>query len=94
MNVYITDVVVVYITVAKQEFPKSTLFGLGASNRGEQRPVGRGIQRGRRSLGGRFPKEGRVFLLAHDFARQSLVCYTFCNRRRLKGIEASLAQSV
>ena len=28
------------------------------------------------------------------FCLQSLVCYTFCNRRRLKGNEASFAQSI
>lgn len=33
-------------------------FGPGASNRGGEHPVGWGIQRGQRSLGGRHPMEG------------------------------------
>ena len=39
----------------------------------EQQPVGMGFQR------------GTAFHLAHDFALQSLVCYTFCDRWRGKG---------
>ena len=48
-------------------------FGSGSSNRREKRPVGMGFHR------------GTAFHLAHDFALQSLVCYTFCDRWRGKG---------
>ncbi len=48
-------------------------FGSGSSNRCEQQPVGMGFHR------------GTAFHLAHDFALQSLVCYTFCDHWRGKG---------
>ena len=51
-------------------------FCSGSSNRCEQQPVGMGFQR------------GTAFRLAHDFALQSLVCYTFCDRCRGKGAAA------
>ena len=56
-------------------------FGSGSSNRGEECPVGWGIQRGQRSLGGRHPMEGSALkwqeesnetggFVAHDLARK------------------------
>lgn len=36
--------------------------------------------RGMQSLGSGFPIGARGALLAHDFAQQSLVCYTFGDR--------------
>ena len=38
------------------------------------------VSRGMQSLGSGFPIGARVSLLAHDFALQSLVCYTFIER--------------
>ena len=36
-------------------------------------------------FGAGFPIGASSILLAHDFALQSLVCYTFCDRCRGKG---------
>ena len=45
-----------------------------------------GFQRDCRFLGFWVSKRGESALLAHDFAVQSLVCYTFCDRGWLKGV--------
>ena len=46
---------------------------------------GLGFQRDGRSLGFWVSNRGESTLLAHDFAVQSLVCYTFCDRWCRKG---------
>ena len=45
-----------------------------------------GFQRDCRFLGFWVSKRGESAMLAHDFAMQSLVCYTFCDRGWLKGV--------
>ena len=45
-----------------------------------------GSRRDSRFLGFWVSKRGESALLAHDFAWQSLVCYTFCDRGWLKGV--------
>ena len=55
-------------------------FGSGSSNRGEERPVGWGFQRGQRSLGGRHPMEGSALKWQEEsnetggFVAHDLVC--------------------
>lgn len=62
--------------VSKGVYP----FGSGSSNRGEERPVGWGFQRGQRSLGGRHPMEGSALKWQEEsnetggFVAHDLVC--------------------
>ena len=76
------------------------LFWFGVIQKGRKLPCWSGIPKGQKVLlvgssnradnpvGAQFPKRC-VMLFGTRFCLQSLVCYTFCNRRRLKGNEAS-----
>ena len=64
------------IELQKAGVSKEHSLWFGGNPKGrEQRPVGRGIQRGRRSLGGRFPKEGSAHLGARFCSAKSSVLY-------------------
>lgn len=61
---------------------------LGVIQKGREQPCWSGHPIGQTVLLAEVSKGGRA-AFGTRFSRESLVCYTFCNRRRLKGIEAS-----